>query len=209
MKHLEEETERVPHVLDELFGKIDSLEEHIPAFLNEDSEILGSDPQKLQLTRKLSQKEKTLLATPPAKRSYTVTYAVEEEVRVTTTPDGLRVDYEETEELGADEPIDWDIKVDGTGYFDAKGNYVKQEEEDSESDQDDWITVKGSKTKKKKTPVEEPLSYTAVQNITPPNPKKVHAKTTVTQASKTDPDTDSEGFTTVKDKKAKANKFKK
>ncbi|KAI5186619.1 hypothetical protein NEHOM01_1587 [Nematocida homosporus] len=235
--HSHDEPESLSLDLKDVLAEISQLEEHIPVFINEESDILGPDPKILQMSLPLNPKERNCLSYPiltPPKRSkiqvttQTTTYTSVHRHSLRSSP--FLSDGEEMEEIGEEEAV-WDTKAECMGHFDDEGNFLLRQEQQETSEplgrfddsgnfvmdqsqsesstSEDWIVVEKSKTKKKRQshPPAEAQSYTAVQNMPKPAPRSTSQRSIPVSDSLSD--TDSEGFTVVKDKKSKSARFKK
>lgn len=191
MKPIEEVEVRKSSAIEEAYNKLRKLEEQIPAYLNEESDIIGTDPQELNISFPPSVKERGCINTqaPKKKAKEHKPEEVKEEVK------------EEVEE--------WDMRVEAAGRFDEKGNFILEEPpvQDESSNGEDWVTVEIKTKKKKQKEKEDQVTYTAVQ-VTEKKPAARGQKKTSPKPKETkeESDTDSEGFKVVHDRKSKKNK---
>ncbi|KAI5189011.1 hypothetical protein NECID01_0366 [Nematocida sp. AWRm77] len=158
--------------LEEIFEHINKLVEEIPSTINEHSEILGTDPQTLQISLPLSSKEKVYLKPETdsvyfQKRSKGRFPGKEVRVHTQYYAEEYGMEIEEVERT--EEVEEWDIKIEGKGRFDQNGNYVmddsameqientekdqepaqEKSKEEPSSTEEDWIMVQDGKSKKK------------------------------------------------------------
>ncbi|KAH9385948.1 uncharacterized protein NEMAJ01_0844 [Nematocida major] len=189
-----EDVERKKSEIEEAYIRLSRKQEQIPAYLNEDSEIMGSDPLELCISHPITQKEKGCISHQPLHKK--------------KPKDAKPSQKEEEKEL--DESVEWDTKEDGVGRFDEHGNFViDSQTADEPSTGDEWTVVEQKPKKKKQKDREEQLTYTAVQTAE----YKSDPKTVKKQKEKGKPaehqeesDVDSDGFKLVQDKKGKKNK---
>ncbi|KAI5190810.1 hypothetical protein NEMIN01_1212 [Nematocida minor] len=179
-----EETERKSNAIEEAYSRISKLQEQLPLYLNEESEIIGADPQELHISLPPSTKERGCINSPFPKKK-------------TKDPK-----YEEAKE----EPEEWDTKQECAGRFDEQGNFILEEANPQEefSTGEDWVTVDLKTKKKKQKEKDEQLTYTAVQTLEQKKTAKLPKKNA--PKSKEESDTDSDGFKVVHDKKSKKSK---
>lgn len=211
--------------LEELFEKISKLAEEIPASINEQSEVLGTDPQVLQLSLPLDKKEKSYLFSekeeaPAFQRKPKGPFTKKEpKIHAQHYVEEHAVCTEGSERV--EEVEEWDIKVEGSGYFDAKGNYIMEHDQEPEpeqepkqaeelsSNEEDWITVQDAKGRKKNPNKGKSQSASETSAERPVKTKlAVHAPSTASSSRRStahdESETDSEGFTVVKERKPKA-----
>ncbi|KAI5133665.1 hypothetical protein NEAUS04_0512 [Nematocida ausubeli] len=180
-----EEIERRFNAIEDAYLQISKLQEAIPAYLNEESDVIVPDPQELNISHPPSAKERGCMHSLFAKKK--VKDAKVEKPR------------EEPEE-----PEDWDTKEEVAGRFDEQGNFIVEEAPaaDEPAAADEWITVEQKTKKKKQKEKEEQVTYTAVHQQEQFKEQKPIKKT----VCKEEVDSDSDGFTVVHDKKGKKNK---
>ncbi|KAI5166478.1 hypothetical protein NEIG_01720 [Nematocida sp. ERTm5] len=178
--------EQKENLIVEAYRAISKLEETIPAYLNDASDIIGSDPQELNILYPPSSKERGCISSGSPKKK-----------AKDSKPEKAREEIEEPEE--------WDTKEEVVGRFDEHGNFVVDEAAptaDESSNGEDWITVEQKTKKRRQKEKEEQLTYTAVHH---PEQKKESApikKHVPVEES----DVDSDGFKIVHDKKGKKNR---
>lgn len=186
-----EEIERKTGLIEDAYNRISKLQEEIPAYLNEESDVIGADPQELNISLPPLAKERGCMYFPFSKKK---------------SRDQRIEDPEEPEV-----PEEWDTREEAVGRFDEHGNFVLEEATPAEesSTGEDWIVVEQKTKKKKQKEREEPMTYTATQLIEPKKmqvpAKKPVVKTRETEA-KGESDTDSDGFKLVLDKRSKKHK---
>ncbi|KAI5171213.1 hypothetical protein NEFER03_0615 [Nematocida sp. LUAm3] len=204
--------------IQEALLELNKMEEHIPCFFNEQSEIMTLDPHHLLHAYPVSSKEKIYILSGEDRFFSPRPASQNKRTSIGMGSSSDNSFQEEKEEAPMEEP--WDVNIeDKQGYFDEHGNFtVEQEKEESSSTGEDWITVKNPKKTKKKTqkPKKAPQSYTAVQEIPKEEeqkrktyPLKEKEKEKSQNQLKEESSSDSEGFTVVKEKKSKAARFKK
>lgn len=189
MKAIEEAEAKRSNKIEEAYNQLRKLQEQLPSYLNDESEIIGTDPQELNISFPPSSKEKGCI-------NFLLSKKKAKEIKV-----------EEIKE----EVEEWDMRAEAAGRFDEKGNFILEElpPQDESSNGEDWVTVDQKAKKKKQKEKEEQVTYTAVQTIEKkPAPAVKHPKKPVVKPkeSKEESETDSDGFKIVHDRKSKKNK---
>ncbi|EIJ87385.1 hypothetical protein NEQG_02508 [Nematocida parisii ERTm3] len=135
--------EQKENLIVEAYRAISKLEETIPAYLNDASDVIGSDPQELNILYPPSSKERGCISSGSPKKK--------------AKDSKLEKAREEIEE-----PEEWDTKEEVVGRFDEHGNFVVDDAAptaDESSNGEDWITVE-QKTKKEDRKKKKSSSHT-------------------------------------------------
>lgn len=227
--HFSKETNDTQTKIWSTLTQLNKLQEEIPAFYREDSEILQIDPQMLDIclnahvkdkekrhtagaihTFEVARKQKSIYcANGPCDNPECTNTGCITTLSLRTCTVTTKIPTKKKEEIKRDntgaamgQPINSKEKK-SNGYFDEQGNFIIGSGDDSSSTGEDWTVVKTAKEKKKKQPKdkERPQVYTATrQNAVSNSPAH---QINSSQFAPDGGQTDDEGFTVVKTKKAR------